>query len=188
MRTSRLRYFANTLVRFSSWVCLGSLNRSSPMLDDSPRTYQTALPQPFVAFLSPLTYQRLFRIRCGVATSILTESFDGVSIQFVSPTRKRSSTRFSLRGSHQVVSELRLFLFGLSIWVFFFVLRQFRVKKKKSVSWVLLVFCSSGLGLLISVWDSLHSFRVCVRVRVQVNQVWDLGFRVTNLGVFVYCV
>ena len=29
---------------------------------------------------------------------------------------------------------------------------------------------------------------VCVHVRVQLIQVWDLGFSVTNLGVFVYCV
>ena len=88
----RLRYLWKTPLRFSSWVCLGSLNRSSPTLDDSSWTYQTALPQPFVAFLSPLTYQRLFRIRCGVATSILTESLTGFLSSTSRPTRKRSST------------------------------------------------------------------------------------------------
>ena len=57
------------------------------------------------------------------------------------------------------------------------------LESKKKICFLSFVsFCSSGLGLLISVWDSLHSFRVCVRVRVQVNQVWELGFRVTNLG------
>ena len=92
MRISRLRYLWKTPLRFSSWVCLGSLNRSSPTLDDSSRTYQTALPQPFVAFLSPSTYQRLFRIRCGVNSNILTESLTGFLSNSCRPTRKRSST------------------------------------------------------------------------------------------------
>ena len=136
-----------------------------------------------MAFLNPSTYQRLFRIRCGVNSSTLIESLTGFLSSPCRPTRKRSSTRFSLRGSHQLVSELRLFLVWI-IYLSLFVLRQFRVKKK--ICFLSFVsFCSSGLGLLIPVWDSLHSFRVCVRVRVQVNQVWDLGFRVTNLGVLL---
>ena len=178
-----------TPLRFSSWVCLGSLNRSSPTLDDSPRTYQTALPQPFVAFLSPLTYQRLFRIRCGVATSILTESFDGVSIQFVSPTRKRSSTRFSLRGSHQVSEQVDRGSYQLvSEPVFYirfvypflsFCLCQFVWKKYIYIVWVVFLFCScqscsisvvSPLIVFVSCHFGYHSVRsLCLVsfVRVQ---------------------
>ena len=149
--------------KVSSWVCLGNLNRSSPTLDDSSWTYQTASPQPFVAFLNPSTYQWLFRIRCGVNSSILIESFDGIPIQFVCrPTRKRSSTRFSLRGSHQLVSELRLFL----VWIIYlesFNSCQFWVKQKKNQ--FLFVLVDSWIFLLVCSWTVLNfvvNFSFCV--------------------------
>ena len=87
-----MKYRANVFCKHpcevSSWVCLGNLSRSNPTLDDSSRTYQTAFPQPFVAFLNPSTYQRRFRIRCGVNSSTLIESFDGIPIKSVSSNKK----------------------------------------------------------------------------------------------------
>ena len=66
------------------------------------------------------TYRRLSRNRCGVPSSILTESLTGFLSGPCNPTRKRSTTSVLVqRGSYQVVSELRPFLVGFSYLSFF---------------------------------------------------------------------
>ena len=76
-------------------------------------TYQTAKSQPFVAFLDPQIYQRIHHLRCGIASIHPSRVGKRGCYQIVFIQQETIvKQRFSLRGSHQVVSELRLFLFG----------------------------------------------------------------------------
>ena len=115
MRISRLRILWKTPLRFSSWVCLGSLNRSSPTLDDSSRTYQTAfrnrLWRSSTHWLINGYPHPLWR-RNKHHNRVIRRGFYPVRVVQQENDRQH---RFSLRGSHQVVSELRLFL----VWISF---------------------------------------------------------------------
>ena len=99
---SRLRYLWKTPLRFSSWVCLGSLNRSSPTLDDSSRTYQTAfrnrLWRSSTHWLINGYPHPLWR-RNKHHNRVIRRDFYPVRVVQQENDRQH---RFSLRGSHQL--------------------------------------------------------------------------------------
>ena len=131
----------------------------------------------------PIDLSTAIRIRCGVATSIITESFNGVSIQFVSSNKKtivNTGSRYEDR--IKWYQSFGFFLFRIFILsnLFRVNLESRKTKKKKFCVFGVLV-CLLGFSL------NLLSFLFCFLFIGFGIVNFRLGFITSHSIQFVSC-